>query len=139
KPWPLIETTVGYSGRSSTAPLNECMRGYAVLQVYPRGQGESAKYFKIKGDKVSTNLDTPENFYYRGGYADMIRMIDYAVTRADVDAGRIAIASGSQGGGSAVAVAARDSRVKAVVAQVPFLGNFRLAATIPKSLVKIKL
>jgi cephalosporin-C deacetylase len=139
KPWPLIVTTVGYSGRSSTAPLNECLRGYAVLQVYPRGQGESAKFFKIKGDKVSTNLDKPEDFYYRGGYADMIRMIDYAVTRPDIDTSRIAMSSGSQGGGIALAVAALDKRIKAVVAQVPFLCNFRLAATIPKSLVKINL
>ncbi len=139
KPWPVIINTVGYSGRGDKAALNECMRGYAILQVYPRGQGESEKYFKLKGDKVSTNLNRPEDAYYRGGYADIIRMIDYVTTRSDIDSSRIAMVSASQGGGIALAVAALDTRIKAVVAHVPFLCNFRLAATIPKSLVKVLL
>ncbi|MEJ7829462.1 MAG: acetylxylan esterase, partial [Segetibacter sp.] len=129
KPWPVIITTCGYSGRGQGGQLSECQRGYAILQVYPRGQGPSEKYFKLKGDKVSTHLSSPEVAYYRGGYADIIRMIDYVTTRSDVDPDRIAMVSSSQGGGIALAVAALDKRVKAVVAHVPFLCNFRLAAT----------
>lgn len=112
------------------------MRGYAILQVFPRGQGESEKYFKLQGDKISSNLEKPDGHYYRGGYADIIRMIDYIITRPDIDSNRIAMAATSQGGGIALAVSALDKRIKTVVAHVPFLCNFRLAATIPNSLVK---
>jgi cephalosporin-C deacetylase len=136
KPWPVIVTASGYSGNGQGVMLSECQRGYVILQVYPRGQGESSKYFKLAGDKLSTNLDKPEGAYYQGAYADVMRMIDYIITRPDIDSSRIAMVSTSQGGGIALAVASLDKRVKAVVAHVPFLCNFRLAATIPKSLVK---
>ena len=43
KPWPAIVTVPGYGGTQQGAMLSECMRGYAVLQVYPRSQGESAR------------------------------------------------------------------------------------------------
>lgn len=136
KPWPVIVTAPGYSGNALSIMLGECQRGYAILQVFPRGQGESAKYFTLKGDKLSTRLDTPEGAYYKSAYADMIRMIDYVVTRPDVDSSRIAMVGTSQGGGISLAITALDSRIKAVVAHVPFLCNMRLAATIPNSLVK---
>lgn len=136
KPWPLIVTVPGYSGNAQAVMLSECQRGYAILQVFPRGQGLSSKYYKINGDKLSTKLENPDGAYYQGAYADVIRFIDYMVTRTDIDSSRVALMATSQGGGIALAVAALDPRVKAVVAHVPFLCNIRLAATIPHSLVK---
>jgi cephalosporin-C deacetylase len=135
-PWPVIVTTTGYGGDQQGIMLSECQRGYAILQVFPRGQGESAKYFKLSGDKLSTNLDKPGGAYYQGAYADIIRMIDYIVSRPDIDSSRIAMVATSQGAGIALAAASLDKRIKAIVAHVPFLCNFRLAATIPNSLVK---
>jgi Acetyl esterase (deacetylase) len=135
KPWPLIVTAPGYSGNSFGLMLSECQRGYAVLQVFPRGQGVSKKYFKVDGDKLSSKLNSPEGAYYQGAYADVIRMIDYMVTRADIDSSRIAMVGTSQGGGISLAVTALDNRIKAVVAHVPFLCHMRMAATMP-SLVK---
>ena len=131
KPWPLLVTTTGYSGNGLGLQLGECQRGYAVLHVYPRGQGPSADYFNINSDKLSTKLTSPEGYYYQGGYMDIIRMIDYAVTRPDIDSTRIAMVGTSQGGGMALAITALDSRVKAVVAHVPFMCNIRLTATLP--------
>lgn len=136
KPWPVLITAPGYSGRALSVMLSECQRGYAILQVFPRGQGESARYFKLKGDKLSTSLDTPEGAYYKYAYADIIRMIDYVVTRPDIDSSRMAMVGTSQGGGISLAITALDNRIKAVVAHVPFLCNMRLAATVPNSLVK---
>lgn len=135
KPWPVIVTVPGYSGRQVGVMQSECQRGYAILQVYPRGQGVSAKYHKLDGDKLSSKLDNPEGAYYRAAYADVMRMIDYIVTRNDIDSSRIAMVGTSQGGGISLAVTALDKRIKAVVAHVPFLCNMRLAATMP-SLVK---
>ncbi len=131
KPWPLLVTTTGYSGNGLGLQPGECQRGYAVLHVYPRGQGPSADYFNITSDKLSTKLASPEGYYYQGGYMDIIRMIDYAVTRSDIDTSRIAMVGTSQAGGIALAVTALDNRIKAVVAHVPFLCNLRLAATLP--------
>lgn len=131
KPWPVLVTTSGYSGNGQGVQLSECQRGYAVLQVYPRGQNVSSNYFTIYSDKLSTKLNSPEGYYYQGGYADIMRMIDYIVTRPDIDSSKIAMVGTSQAGGIALAVTALDYRIKAVVAHVPFLCNFRLAATMP--------
>ncbi|MCD2422665.1 acetylxylan esterase [Niabella pedocola] len=131
KPWPLLVTTCGYSGNGQGVQLGECQRGYAVLQVYPRGQGISSNYFTINSDKLSTNLASPEGYYYQGGYMDIIRMIDYIVTRPDIDTTRIAMVGTSQAGGISLAVTALDNRIKTVVAHVPFLCDLRRAAALP--------
>jgi cephalosporin-C deacetylase len=136
KPWPVIVTVPGYGGDQQGVMLSECQRGYSILQVFPRGEGESAKYFTLDGDKLTSKLDNPEGAYYQGAYADVMRMIDYIVTRPDIDSSRIAMVGTSQGGGISLAVTALDTRIKAVVAQVPFLCDFRLAASLPTSLVK---
>ena len=137
KPWPVIVTVPGYGGPQQGVMLGECQRGYAILQLYPRSQGDSAELWQIDGpDKLTWHLDRPEGAYYQGAYADVMRAIDFAVSRPDLDRDRIALVGTSQGGGISLAVAAIDSRVKAVVAHVPFLCDFRLAARTPKSLVK---
>ena len=137
KPWPVIVTAPGYGGRQQSVMLGECQRGYAILQVYPRSQGDSVELWKIDGpDKLTWHLDEPDGAYYQGAYADVIRAIDFAASRPDLDRNRIAMKGTSQGGGIALAVAALDPRVKAVVAHVPFLCHFRLAARTPNSLVK---
>ncbi|TZF83273.1 prolyl oligopeptidase family serine peptidase [Pedobacter sp. BS3] len=136
KPWPAIITTCGYGITAGQGiMLSECQRGYIIIQVYPRGQGISGELFKIEGDKLTSHGEQPDGAYYQGCYADMIRAIDFAMSRPDIDHSRIALMSTSQGGDICLAVAALDSRVKAVVAHVPFLCNMRLAATMP-SLVK---
>lgn len=140
KPWPVIVSTPGYGGWQQGVMLGECQRGYAILQIFPRGQGESAELWKAPGPtKLTAQLDRPEDAYYQGAYADVIRAIDYAVSRPDLDASRIALVGTSQGGGFSLAVGALDPRVKAVVAHVPFLCDFRLAARTPKSIVKTEL
>ncbi|MDB6059835.1 MAG: acetylxylan esterase [Verrucomicrobiales bacterium] len=136
RPWPVIITVPGYGGMQQGVMLSECQRGYAILQVFPRGQGESKELWEIKGDKLTGQLDQPEGAYYQGAYADVIRAIDFAVSREDFDHNRIALVATSQGGGICLAIAALDSRVKAVVAHLPFLCNFPIAARTPNSLVK---
>src|SRR5438046_2774524 len=58
------------------------------------------------------------------------------MARPDIDSQRVAISGTSQGGGIALAVAALDPRLKAVVAHVPFLCDMRQAARTQGSLVK---
>jgi cephalosporin-C deacetylase len=136
KPWPVIVTVPGYGGTQQGVALNECQRGYAILQVFPRGQGDSAELWKFEGDKLTAQLDKPEGAYYQGAFADVMRAIDFATSRNDLDHHRVALVGTSQGGGICLAVAALDSRAKAVAAHVPFLCNFPLAARATNSLVK---
>jgi len=137
KPWPVIVTVPGYGGTQQGVMLGECLRGYAILQVFPRGQGESAGLWQIDGpDKLTWHLARPAGAYYQGAYADVIRSIDYVVSRPDLDPQRIGLVGTSQGGGIALAVGALDGRVKTVIAHLPFLCAVRLAARTPGSLVK---
>ena len=136
KPWPVIISNPGYGGWQQSVMLSECQRGYAVLQIFPRGQGESSVYWKMDKDKLTLQLNQPEGAYYQGAYADVMRAVDFVTTRTDLDSNRIALVGTSQGGGISLAVAALDPRIKAVVAHVPFLCNCRMAAGIQNSLVK---
>lgn len=134
---PGIVTAPGYGGSQQGMMLDDCQRGYAVLQIYPRSQGESAKLWKIDGpDKLTWQVDQPEGYYYQGAYVDVMRGIDYLLSRTDIDASRLGAMGTSQGGGIALAVGALDSRVKAVAAHVPFLCDMRRAALIQGALVR---
>ncbi|MFN7933525.1 MAG: acetylxylan esterase [Bryobacteraceae bacterium] len=126
-PLPAIVTVPGYGGLQQGIMLAECQRGYAILQVFPR---------TVEGEKLTYGIARPEGAYYQLAYADVIRGIDYLVSRKDVDAGRVGIAGTSQGGGISLAVASLDTRVKVVAAHVPFLCDFRQAAKTQGSLVK---
>ncbi|HTM51212.1 MAG TPA: acetylxylan esterase [Bryobacteraceae bacterium] len=137
RPLRAVVTIPGYGGLQQGVMLDECQRGYAILQVYPRSQGPSADLWKIDGpDKLTWRLSRPDGAYYQGAYADVIRGVDYLVNRPDIDRDRIAIAGTSQGGGIALAVASLDPRLKAVVALLPFLCDMRRGARIEGSLVK---
>ena len=135
-PLPAIITAPGYGGSQQGVMLDECQRGYVILQVFPRSQGISEDLWKIDGpEKLASGISRPQGYYYQGAYADMIRGIDFLVSRPEVDPKRIAIMGTSQGGGIALAVAALDPRVRAVVAHVPCLCGMREAASITGSLV----
>jgi cephalosporin-C deacetylase len=133
--FPAIITGPGYRGDGTGIELSESLRGYVVLHVAPRSQGDSAALWKIDGpDFLTWQMSQPEGYFYQGAYCDMIRGVDYLCTRDDVDPERIGAMGISQGGGLVLATAALDPRIKAVVARIPFLCNMRVAATINGSL-----
>jgi cephalosporin-C deacetylase len=134
---PAIITAPGYGGREQGVMLDDCMRGYVILQVYPRSMGESEQFWKIDGpDKLTWHIHEPEGYYLQGAYVDVIRGIDYLASREDVDGSRIGAMGTSMGGGVVLAVGALDQRVKTVVAHLPFMCDMRRAARIPDSLLR---
>lgn len=134
--WPAIITGPGYGGWQQGVMLSDCQRGYAVLQLWPRSQGLSEELWKIEGpDKLTWRLDAPDGAYYQGAYTDMMCGVDFLVSRPEIDAERVAAMGTSQGGGLALALAALDNRIKAVVAHLPFLCDVRRQADLPGSLV----
>jgi cephalosporin-C deacetylase len=119
---PAIITAPGYGGWQQGISLAECQRGYIVLQVFPRGQGESLD--SPSGDTdvefLLRGIDSPKDYYYRGAFMDLLRGVDYLCTRDDIDTSRLCMMGTSQGGGLVLSAAALEPRIRAVVAHVPF-------------------
>jgi len=114
----------GYQG-SKTIPLSLIQNGFAVLTLFPRGQGESQKEWELEhSTKLTYYPDDREKFYYRGGYMDCLRGLDFLSGRDEVDPDRLGMWSRSQGGGFTLATAALDSRLRVAVAEQPFLCNY---------------
>jgi cephalosporin-C deacetylase len=71
-------------------------------------------------------VNDKEQYIYRGAYMDTRRAIDFLVSRQEVDASKIVVEGGSQGGALSFAAAAlNNERVALCVPHVPFLSDFR--------------
>lgn len=74
---------------------------------------------------IDRGLDSRENFYYRGAFADAVRAVDFIATLDKADMDHVVAYGESQGGALTVAAAALDHRIKAIAPAVPFLGDYR--------------
>jgi cephalosporin-C deacetylase len=128
-PLPAIITAPGYSGWAHGVVLGECQRGYVILQVFPRDQGISGTSSPGQARNgpypLAIGIESPDTYYYRGAYMDMIRGVDYLISRDDIDASRIGAMGTSQGGALVLATGSLDSRIKAVCAHVPYFCDMR--------------
>lgn len=114
----------GYGG-DKPIPFHLVMSGFAVFTLYPRAQGESIPEWDLESDtKLTYHLEDKDRYYYRGGYMDCLRGLDFLCSRDEVDPSRLGMWSRSQGGGFTLATAALDPRLRAAVAEEPFLCNF---------------
>ncbi|MBU1304167.1 MAG: acetylxylan esterase [Alphaproteobacteria bacterium] len=132
---PLVVQYVGYGGGRGFAheQLHWASSGYAYFRMDTRGQG-SGWSTGATADPVGSTASLPgvmtkgvldkADYYYRRVFTDGVRAIDALVTHEAIDAGRIAVCGGSQGGGIALAVAGIDNRVTAAMPDVPFLCDF---------------
>jgi cephalosporin-C deacetylase len=133
QPLPCVVEFVGYGGGRGLAHewLAWAAAGYAHLVMDTRGQastwGSGGGTVDPHGSGpahpgvMTRGIESPQDYYYRRLITDAVRAVDHALTRADVDPGRVAVVGTSQGGGLALAVGALHQRVAAVVADVPFL------------------
>jgi len=131
EPLPAMVFYHGYSGSRSEVfnYLPWVLQGYAVLAIDVRGQSgvstDPGRYSigHVRGWMTQGILDERE-YYYRGVYVDCVRALDFCCQRDEVDASRIGITGGSQGGGLTLAVAGLDRRPALAMADVPFLCHF---------------
>jgi cephalosporin-C deacetylase len=79
---------------------------------------------------MTRGIEDPETYYYRRLFTDAVRAVDAARRLPGVDADRVAVLGGSQGGAMALAVGALVPGLAAVVANVPFLCDVARAITI---------
>lgn len=138
-PLPTVIQYHGYSQGRMLAWQNHLYAeaGYAHLSVDTRGQGWSAvsdtpDRSPDAGDTTIPGLMTkgilsPGTYYYRRVYADAVRAVEAARGFDLVDADRIVVAGGSQGGGITIAAAGLVDGLAGAMPDVPFLSNFERA------------
>ena len=141
-PVPGVVVYQGYGGGRGFAFENLLWAdaGYAVLSVDTRGQGASwglgdtPDSSEAAGPQVpgwmTRGIQSPQTYYYRRLIADCVLGFEAMAALPQVDAGRVAVMGGSQGGALSLAVGALSPQVAAVAARVPFLCDFRRAVEI---------
>ncbi|WP_314147218.1 acetylxylan esterase [uncultured Leifsonia sp.] len=89
----------------------------------PHGSGPATAGFMTRG------IHDPAEHFYRRVFTDAVRAVDAARALPFVDAGRVAVTGGSQGGGIALAAGALAD-VQAVLPDVAFLCAYRRGAEV---------
>jgi len=112
--------------------LSFSLMGYGVLLVDVRGQDiKSPDHNNYDNGGaagwMTKGILNPDNYYYRYVYMDCVRAVEFVSEREEIDSDRISVEGGSQGGGLAIATGALSDKVKAVMADIPYLCHFRRA------------
>jgi cephalosporin-C deacetylase len=142
---PCLVTYIGYGGGRSL-PMDHvsvCVSGFAHFVMDTRGQGSAWS----PGDTadaagsgpqfpgfMTRGIESRESYYYRRVFTDAVRAVEAASSHPRVDASRVGVTGGSQGGGIALAAAGLCGRsVKVAMPDVPFLCHYRRACTMVDS------
>lgn len=142
-PLPCVVEFIGYGGGRGFPIdwLGWASAGFAHLIMDTRGQGSSWR----KGDTADIPAEgtspfhpgfmtqgvlDPKTYYYRRVYVDAVRAVETAQSHPAVDADRIAVTGGSQGGGLTLAASGLNPAVKVAMPDVPFLCHIRRATEI---------
>ncbi|MDR1780571.1 MAG: acetylxylan esterase [Tannerella sp.] len=116
---------IEYMGYGSTAyAKTDKFDGFAWYVPSVRGQGLN----RLDPDDdfwITIGLKDKEGYYYQGAFCDVVRAIDFVCSRPEIDADKIAVRGGSQGGALSFVAASLDKRVKVCAPNVPFLSDYR--------------
>lgn len=118
-----------------TLPKSWAKRGYAAMGVAPRGKLRSNSQYNPGYPGLLIDRIGDKNTYaYRAFYADAIRAIDVLATLDEVDASRIGVHGGSQGGAlSLVAAAMRPNLIACSALNAPYLTGYMDSAALTHS------
>ena len=143
-PLPCVVEYNGYGGGRGFAfeRMLYAAAGYAYLFMDTRGQGSAwgsgghTPDLSPDGDSpqhpgfMTRGVLDPHTYYYRRLFTDAVRAVDAVRSRSDVDAARVAVTGGSQGGGITLAVAGLVPDLAGCLPDVPFLCGYRRATEI---------
>lgn len=123
----------GYHGDSGdfSDKVSWVAEGYAVLAMDCRGQGglsedhTVAKGSALKGFIIRGVEEGPEKLYYRQVFLDTVQTARILMSMDEVDEESIVAQGASQGGALSLVCAALEPRIKKVLAQYPFLSDYR--------------
>jgi cephalosporin-C deacetylase len=106
-----------------------------------RGQGSNGSHTGATADPdpsggpqtpgfMTRGITDPSQYYYRRVFTDAVRAVETAREHPMVDAARVAVGGGSQGGGITIAAAGLADGLAAAIPDVPFLCHYRRATEI---------
>jgi cephalosporin-C deacetylase len=110
--------TAGYAHLFMDTRGQGSMWGSGGQTPDPHGAGPASAGFMTRG------IQDPATYYYRRVFTDAVRAVDAVRSLPGVDADRVSVCGGSQGGGIALAAGALSDRLVAVMPDVPFLCHF---------------
>lgn len=138
---PVVVRFIGYGGGRGL-PADHALFpavGYAAFVMDTRGQGGrwtvGATGDLQPGAELSTvmtrGIEDPESYYFTRLITDAVRAVETAAQLSGVDASRLVVSGGSQGGALALATAALlPGAVTVCHADVPFLCDIQRAVTL---------
>lgn len=127
----------GVSGAWCRCQVGECVGNAALgngalsldLNAHGMLNGQHDDYYRMLENGLlhnyyDHNAADRETYYFRGMYLRLLRAIEFMTQQPEWDGKRILVIGESQGGGQAVAAAGLDTRVTAVVLNVPAMQDF---------------
>jgi len=142
---PCLVEYIGYGGGRGR-PIDWLLppsAGYAHFVMDVRGQGSTWRAGDTPDPETGEQAQTgwypgfatrgvadPETYYYRRLMTDAVRAVEAARANPLVDAARVAVTGGSQGGGQALAAAGLVPDLLLAMPDVPFMCHWRRATEI---------
>jgi cephalosporin-C deacetylase len=142
-PLPCVVEFVGYGGGRGL-PVERLFwsaAGFAHLVMDTRGQGSAWSVGDTPDPEpegssphhpgfMTKGILDPKTYYYRRVFTDAVRAVEAARSHDKVDAKKVAVTGGSQGGGITLAAAGLVPDLSAALPDVPFLCHYRTATEI---------
>jgi len=130
---PAVVQFHGYGGAAGDwmDKLGYVAMGYSVFAMDCRGQsGSSEDLGSVRGTTLRGHIvrgldDRPEKLLFRQIFLDTAQLAGLAMDSDEVDAQRVGVMGGSQGGGLTLACAALEPRVQRLAPIYPFLCDYR--------------
>ena len=127
---PAILIVPGAGCRARTGFYAEAEKGFVTLEIginhIPTVMDDEI-YAQLKAGMMAEyqfyNMDDKEKYVYRGIYAGCARAVDFLAGLDFVDADRIGVTGGSQGGALSITTAALSPKVKCLAAFYPALAD----------------
>ncbi len=114
-----------------TDKLKYPLEGVAVAALDCRGQsGKSEDVGGVRGPTQTGHIirgldDHPDKLLYRSIFLDTVQLARVVASFDEIDARRLSVTGGSQGGALAIACAALEPRIGRCVALYPFLSDYQ--------------
>ncbi len=132
-PSPAVLEFHGYTGWSGdwSDKLRFPLEGVAIAAMDCRGQGgRSEDMGGVRGPTHNGHIirgldDHPDKLLYRAIFLDTVQLARVVASFDEIDASRLSVTGGSQGGALAIACAALEPRIGRCVAVYPFLSDYQ--------------
>ncbi len=124
-PFPAMLVLPGAGFNARPRPLEHARHGFLTIDMQVHGQDVDleGKYPQVEGYYKGQVFEPANQYYYYNIHKRILLALEYLAKRPDVDAKRIVVVGGSQGGRLGVVAAGLSDRVAALVACIPHFAN----------------